>query len=310
MNRSFIPGVGRWISLLAAGLSLLALPGAAFAKVNIVATTTDLMDIARSIGGNKVDVTVLSRGVDNPHAVEPRPSQVIKLTQAALLLRIGMDLDMWVDSLIDAARNGNIARGGKGYVDCSTGIKRLEIPTERVDASMGDIHIYGNPHYWLDPLNGKIIARNILNALQRVDPSNAESYAANFREYARTLDQKADAWERQLAPFKGAKIVTYHKSLIYFLKRFGFVQFGEVEPKPGIKPSPSHVNQLIREMKSGGAKVIMMEPFYEKRYPDLIARETGAKVAVVPPSVNSMKGIDTYIEVMDAIVSRVAEALK
>jgi len=295
--------------LLLAGLLLVAGSSLAQAKVRIVATTTDLMDIARNVGGDRVEVSVLSRGMDNPHVVEPRPSQVMKLTHADLLLRIGMDLDMWVDGLIDAARNGKIARGSRGYVDCSTGIRRLEIPTGRLDPSMGDIHVYGNPHYWLDPENGKIIARNVLNALQRTDPTNAEHYAANYRRYASEIDERTRAWEQLLGRFRGAKVVTYHKSFIYFLKRFGLTEFGNVEPKPGIPPSPSHVSELIRDMKASGVKAIIMEPFYEKKYPDLIARSTGAKVVIVPPSVNSIKGMDTYLEVIDAVVRRVAEAL-
>jgi len=280
------------------------------AKINVVTTTEDLADIARNIGGSKVNVVALAKGTIDPHMVEPRPSMVNQLRKADVFVRVGLDLDIWAQSLVDAARNSDIVYGSKGYVDASVGVKRLEIPTVKLDPSMGHIHIYGNPHYWLDPVNGKVIARNIAEALCRVSPTDKSYFTQNYEQYASRIDRALAGWQDRLRPFKGTKVVTYHKSFVYFLQRFGFVEFGNVEPKPGIPPSPGHVKSLIERVKSEKVRLILMEPFYPKKFPEMIARETGAKLIVCPSSVGCVKGVTDYIGLFDYLVDRIADSLK
>lgn len=284
--------------------------GPAIAKIDVVATSTDLGDIAKAVGGSKVSVSTLMLGTQNPHAVEPRPSQVVKLRNADVVVRIGMDLDMWADSLIEAARNSKIGRSGKGYIDASANIKKLEVPKGKIDGSHGDIHVYGNPHYWLDPENAKVVAFTILAGLKRVSPSDADYFQKNYKTFADKIDGKMPGWKAQLAPCKGEKVVTYHKTWIYFLRRFGLTEFDNVEPKPGIPPSPSHISGLISSMKREKVKLVLTEPFYSRKYSDMLARETGATVVAVPASIGGAKGIDNYFELMDKITSEVARALK
>jgi len=282
----------------------------AIAKINVVTTSTDLGDIAKAVGGSKVSVSTLMLGTQNPHTVEPRPSQVVKLRNADVVIRIGMDLDMWVDSLIEASRNSNISRGGKGYIDASVNIRKLEIPKGKIDGSHGDIHVYGNPHYWLDPENAKGVASTILAGLKRVSPGDGDYFQKNYKAFADKIDKKMPGWKAQLAPFKGEKAVTYHKTWIYFLRRFGLKEFNSIEPKPGIPPSPSHISGLISSMKKEKVKLILTEPFYSRKYPNMLARETGAKVVVVPASIGGAKGVNNYFELMDKIISEIARALK
>lgn len=279
------------------------------AKTNVVTTSTDLADIAKAVGGDKVTVTALMLGSQNPHTVEPRPSQVARLSRADLFVRIGMDLDMWADSLISASRNRSVQQGGKGYVDASINIRKLEVPSDRVDGSQGDIHVHGNPHYWLDPENAQVVARNIMLGLKRVSPGDADYFEKNYRSFSDRIDDRMTEWKKTLAPHKGKKIVTYHKTWVYFIRRFGLKEIGNVEPKPGIPPSPSHLRSLVSDMKSEDAKVILMEKFYSRKFPDAIARQTGAKIVEVPVSVGGEKGVGSYIELIDTIVKRLSAAL-
>jgi zinc/manganese transport system substrate-binding protein len=280
------------------------------AQIYVVTTDPTLADLARSVGGDKVRVESLSRGTDDPHQVEPRPSMVVKVSRAQVFARIGMDLDMWADGILDKAGNRNVIRGGKGYADCSVGIRPLEVPTTRLDPSMGDIHVYGNPHYLLDPANGIIAAGNIAAALIRVDPANRDYYAQRHQAFGRDLLNALNRWRGMLAPYRGAQVVVYHKSWTYFMARFGLKEFGSIEPKPGIPPSPGHVNDLVRNMKSAGVRVMLMENFRARRFPDMIERQTGAKAVFVPGAVEAEPGIDSYIKLFDTIVNRLSAALK
>lgn len=282
----------------------------AIAKINVVTTSTDLGYIAKIVGGSKVSVATLMLGAQNPHTVEPRPSQVVKLRNANVVIRIGMDLDMWADSLIEASRNSNIGIGKKGYIDASTNIKKLEVPKCKIDGSHGDIHVYGNPHYWLDPENAKVIASTILAGLKRVSPADGDYFQKNYKAFAAKIDEKMPGWENRLAPFKGTQVVTYHKTWIYFLRRFGMTEFDNVEPMPGIPPSPSHISRLMSSMKKEKVKLILTEPFYSRKYSDMLARGTGAKVVVVPASIGGVREVDNYIELIDKITNEVARALK
>ncbi|GIV18137.1 MAG: adhesin [Armatimonadota bacterium] len=292
--------------ILTAFWILITLP--AMAQVRVVATFTDLADIVKQIGGNHVQVSSLARPQDDFHLVTPRPSMALELSRAKLFVRVGMDLDLWADDLLASSRNASILRGATGYVDCSVGVKKLEIPTGRVDPSMGDIHIYGNPHYLLDPANAKIAARNILEGLKRVDPANAQAYQQNYEAFVRQVDEHLRRWQQILAPYRGTPVVVYHKSLPYFLQRFGLQELATIEPKPGIPPSPGHLRDVITRMKNANCRVILIEHFRPRRFPDAIAREMGAKVVILPAAVGA-EGTTSYFGMIDAMVNRVAAAL-
>lgn len=282
-----------------------------WAKVKVVCTIPTLSSIVKEIGGNEVDVVTLASGDRDPHYVEPRPSLVVNLRDADLLVKVGMDLDMWVDALVDASRNTKIMWGSPGYVDCSVGIEKLEVPKGRVSMKEGEIHVYGNPHYWLNPENGGIIAKNILAGLLRVAPPDEHKF---FKERAENflsrLRDKTKEWKSALAPFRGTKFVSYHRTFSYFAKYFSLDYFGTLEPKPGIPPSTAHIAQLIRNMKEENVPLILLETYYPRKFADMVAKETGAKVVVVPSSVGAMKGVNDYFSLFDTIVSTIIKALK
>jgi zinc/manganese transport system substrate-binding protein len=283
----------------------------AFAKIKVVCTLPTLSSITKEIGGDKVEVITLAPGDRDPHYVEPRPSMVVNLRDADLLVKVGMDLDMWVDALVDASRNTKIMWGSPGYVDCSVGIKKLEVPKGRVSMKEGEIHIYGNPHYWLSPDNGEIIAKNILAGLLRVAPSGDKEYFKKRADsFISRLREKAKEWKEELRPYKGTKFVSYHRSFSYFAKYFELDYFGTLEPKPGIPPSTAHIANLINDMKSEGVKLILLETYYPRKFADMVAKETGAKVVVVPTAVGAMKEADNYFSLFDVIINRIKGALK
>jgi zinc/manganese transport system substrate-binding protein len=300
-------------SLLISAAALLALAcSAAQVRAEVLVLTTDptLAYIAREVGGPLVRAESLARGTDDPHSVEPRPSMVVKLSRAQVFARIGMDLDMWADGLLEKAGNAQVMRGGKGYADCSQNLRVLEIPPAKLDPSMGDIHVYGNPHYLMDPANGILAAGNIAAALIRVDPSHRAEYDQRFRAFGGALAQRLKEWRERLAPYRGALVTTYHRSWVYFMARFGLKEFGTVEPKPGVPPSPGHVQNLIREMRNDHVTAILVEDFRSHRFPDMVAAATGARAAYVPLAVEGEQGVDTYFKLFDTIVGRLAAALK
>lgn len=281
----------------------------ASAKVSVVAANQDLAWVTSAIGGNRVTVDYIARSGEDPHHVDPRPSQVVKITRADAIVRIGMDLDIWFDSLIRASANAKIIAGGRGYIDASQGIRRLEVPNGKLDPSKGDIHVYGNPHYLLAPTNLKPVARTITDGLKRIDSAGAATFEANFNGLMTRLSQSMPGWKAKLAADRGKSLVTYHKSLVYFLDEFGLKEFGNVEPKPGLEPTAGHVNSLAGEMKGAGVKVIMAEDFRPRRFSELLAREAGAKLVVIPGGIGAEKGTEDYFSFMDTIVDRVAAAL-
>jgi len=288
-------------------LAAVALPAAA--AIDIVAATPELADIAKQVGGDKVSVYSIAKPNQDYHVIEPRPSDVSRIARADMVVRVGLDLDLWFDALSNAAGNPKVRKGGPGYVDASVGIARLEVPREQITGASGDIHPYGNPHYFYDPQNGKIIARNILDGLIRVSPANKSVFQSNYDKFADEIDRRTAEWKRELAPFRGENVVTYHQSAIYFLRRFGLKQFGTMEVKPGIPPSASHIADLIKKMKEQKVKAVVVESVYPKRFPDLIQRETGINYVVVPYSVGSL-GTRSYIDMIDTWVSRYKQALK
>lgn len=288
----------------------LVINSTAFSKIKVVTTTEDLKSLVEYVGGEKVEVVSLSKGTQDIHQVEPRPSMVIKLRDADMLVKIGMDLDMWVDSLVNVSRNSNLFYDGKGYCDVSVGIEKLEVPKGKVDASMGDIHIYGNPHYLLSPENAKVVTKNILNTLVKISPRDKEYFEKNREVFLSKLDEKISGWKKKISKYKRTKIITYHNSWPYFAKDFGFEISGFVEPKPGVPPSPLHIENLIKKMKEENIKLIIVEPYFSLRAPNLISQKTGAKVLVLPNQTGGVKEVGNYLKLFDYIIEKIEEALK
>ncbi|MGA9118855.1 MAG: metal ABC transporter substrate-binding protein [Bacteroidota bacterium] len=289
-------------------LSLLVLIFAALlpaeAAIRIVTSLPDLADLTRQIGGDKVSVDYIVRADQNPHFVEVKPSYMMKLKSADLFLTIGMDLELWGPQIVDGSRNDKLV-----VVDLSKDIHKLEVPSH-VDASLGDVHRYGNPHYWLDPRNMHKLANEIIDALTGVSPSDAQTFRANADAYLKKLDAKITSWQAMMKPYAGAQIITFHKSWSYFAGWLGLTVADQIEPKPGIAPSPSHTAELISLIRKSGIKVIVVEPFYDLSAPEQIARNTGAKVLVLPTSCGGEDGPKDYIGLMDYNVNALANALK
>lgn len=277
-------------------------------KLNIVTTTTPLASIAEEVGGNFVSVASIGSGDEDPHFIAAKPSFMMKAKKADLWIRIGLELEIGYEGLIlQGSRNPRIQINAPGHLDASEGIIKLEVPTEKIDRSMGDVHPLGNPHYWLDPYNGRIIAKNICNRFKQLDPEHAADYDTNLAAFLSRLDNAMAGWVAKLKPFKHSKIVTYHRSWSYFANRFNLDVVAELEPKPGIPPTPSHVLQVIKTMKADKVKVILTEPFYERQNAQTVADKTGAKVIVVPNAPD--EHVKTYIEMLDNIVTKLTEAL-
>ena len=280
------------------------------APLRVVTTTEDLAAIVREVGGPLVEVESQTRGTQDPHFLEARPSLILKASRADLFIEIGLGLEVgWVPAVLVAARNPAIQPGASGYLDVSRDIKPLEIPSAPVDRSQGDVHPLGNPHYWLDPENGKVISREIARSLMSLLPDRSQVIEQNQKEFARRLDEAMARWKDRMKPYEAAKVVTYHNSWTYFARRFGLDVVGYVEPKPGVAPSPAHLNQLIALMKQEKAKLIIMEPYFGRSTPDLLSRETGAKVLVLPPSVGGVEGIKTYFDLFDYLADQLTTAL-
>ncbi|HTE17012.1 MAG TPA: metal ABC transporter substrate-binding protein [Armatimonadota bacterium] len=300
----------RYIKIAAlAALALLIGAGPAAAKVDVVAATQDLAWVARAVGGSQVSVDYLAGSNQDPHAIEPRPSQVVKLARADLVVRVGLDLDIWFDALIRAAGSSKITLGSAGYVDASRGVRLLQVPSGKLDPSMGDIHVFGNPHYLYGPSNLPVVARNIRDGLKRVDRGNSAAYDSNYNALIGRLNEAMQRWKAKMAPERGKNVVTYHQSLIYFLTDFGIREFANVEPRPGLEPTVGHVTGVGRSMKGAGVRAILTEGWRSRRYADLLARQSGAQVVVLPGGVGAERGIDDYFSLIDAWVNRISGAL-
>ncbi len=297
-------------SLLVLAL-LSALPPPASAALDVVATTEDLATLAREVGGDKIKVEAIARGYQDPHFVEAKPSFILRLHGADLLVVVGRDLEIgWLPPLITQSRNARIQPGASGHLDASLSARILEIPTAPVTRAMGDVHPLGNPHYWLDPGNGRRIAQAILDKLARMSPADAAYFASRFADFDGRLREAERRWDAAMAPYKGTKVVTYHRSWPSFCERFGLDVIGYVEPRPGIPPSPSHTLELIQEMKRQQVKILLVEPYFDLKTPNSIGRETRAKVLVLPPSVGGEKEITTYIGLFDYDINLLVGALK
>ncbi len=314
-------------------------------KLRIVTTTTDLASIARAIGGEKVEVSSLATGREDPHFIAAKPSYMMAARKADLWIRVGLELEIGYEELIiDGSRNSKIRISTPGHLDASRGVLRLEVPTQKIDRSMGDVHPLGNPHYWTDPLNGRIMAKNIAKRLQKLAPQHAEYFQQRLKAFYRELDERMfgpdlvaklgggklwalllknrldkvlsepgqpplGGWLATMRPHAGKEIITYHRSWTYFAHRFGLVVAGELEPKPGIPPSPGHVAAVINTAGARQIKVLLMEPFYSRKAPDLVASQTGITVVQCANTVDGQPEAVDYLAMLDNIVAGVSAVL-
>ncbi|MDB4881783.1 MAG: hypothetical protein JWL95_549 [Gemmatimonadetes bacterium] len=302
--------IRRFAVLLCAGALALA-PRAAEAQLKVVTSTTDLYDIAKSVGGDKIAASHIGEGYQDPHFIEAKPSFVLQLRNADVWAFVGLDLEIgWMPLLLDGARNPKIRQGGSGYVDASTAIRVLDTPQGNVDRSMGDVHPLGNPHYWLDPENGRRIARMFQAKFSQLDPANASIYASNEKGFEARLNAAEQGWAADLAAIRGKPVVAWHTSWRYFAEYNGMNIVAFMEPKPGVPPSPSHLYEVIQTVKRTGAKAIVMEPFYDRKVADLVAKQTGIKVLVLPPSVGGVRGVGDYISLMKYDMAQLAAAVR
>ena len=304
----------RFLTTWAAGLILLALfacPAAEAKKLTVVTATTDMAALTEEVGGDKVNVESIARGYQDPHFVEAKPSFLLKLRQADLLIVVGLQLEIgWLPPLITQSGNPKIQVGAPGYLDASQFAEILEIPTGVVTRAMGDVHPLGNPHYWLDPDNGRRIARGIASKLGELDPGDSAFFQQRFQDFDKRLTVAEQKWDAAMKPYRGRKVVTYHNSLPNFAKHFGLDVVGYVEPRPGIPPTPSHTIELIGLMKRENVKIIMVEPYFDLKTPNSIASQTGAKVLVYLPSVGGEKQVTNYFQLFDYDIDLLIKAFQ
>src|SRR5881227_2523366 len=280
--------------------ALLVPSAAAAKKLKVITTLTDLASLTQEVGGDKVDVEALAKGYQDPHFVEPKPSFLLKLRNADLLVSVGLDLEIgWLPPLITQSGNPRIQRGANGYLDASQFAEILEIPQGTVTRAEGDVHPLGNPHYWLDPDNARRIAKGIATKLADMDPADRAYFQQREQDFEKRLAEADKKWLAQMAPYRGRKVVTYHRSWPNFARHFGLDVVGYVEPRPGIPPTPSHTLDLINLMKRENVKVMLIEPYFDLRTPNSVASQTGAKVLVMTPSVGGEKGVEDYFKLFD-----------
>jgi ABC-type Zn uptake system ZnuABC Zn-binding protein ZnuA len=300
--------IRRFLAILFA--ASLALPAVAEGKLRVVSTLQDFASIALAIGGDRVETAALAKGYQDPHFVDAKPSLVLQLSRADLLIAAGLELEIgYLRPLIDQSRNARIRAGNSGYLDASSGCEILQRPTTAVTRAMGDIHPYGNPHYWTDPENGRLIARAIAQRLSQLDPAGASDYARNLAGFEEKLTAKEKEWLAKVAPYAEAKVVTFHNSWPNFARRFRLDVVGHVEPKPGIPPTPSHTLEIINLIKSQQVRVILVEPYFDLKTPDYIARQSGARVVTLYPSVGGRPEITDYFALFDYDVDALVRAL-
>ncbi len=297
-------------NLLIAALALLTAGAASAKNLNVVTTTEDLASIVSEIGKSHVDVLSIAKGYQDAHFVDAKPSFLLKLKKADLLVVVGLELEVgWLPSLLTNARNPRILPGAAGFMESSEGCDILQKPTGAIDRSMGDIHPEGNPHFWLDPENGRVIARHAAHKLAELDPANAADYEANLASFEATLTQKEKSWSAIAAGIKGTKVITYHNSFPNFAKAFGLDIVNHVEPKPGIPPSPGHVQNLIAQVKKEKVPLLLIEPYFDDKLPRKIGAEAGAQVLIFPPSVGGVTQVKSYFDLFDYDLGLIAKAL-
>jgi zinc/manganese transport system substrate-binding protein len=281
-------------------VSLVAGMCPAASKINVVTSTEDLAAIGREVGGDHITIESIAKGYQDPHFVEPKPSFLLKLQKADLLAVVGLQLEIgWLPPLITQSGNSKIQVGNKGYLDVSTACEVLELPTGAVTRADGDVHPLGNPHYWLDPENGRRIGRAMKDKFSQMQPADAADFDQHLKDFEQRLTEAEKRWDAQMAPFKGRKVVTYHRSFPNFAKRFGLNIVDYVEPKPGIPPTPSHTLELINRMKQENIKLILVEPYFDMKTPNSVAQAVGGTAIVLLPSVGGEKQVQTYFQLFD-----------
>jgi ABC-type Zn uptake system ZnuABC Zn-binding protein ZnuA len=298
-----------WLVIaLAIGLGLASAHGAE--RLRVIATIPDLKALAEVVGGSLIEADSLTRGSQNFHEAEVRPSMMQKLRRADALVENGLELDAWVDVAVVGANNGKIVRGAPGRIDASRNVPVLGVPTGRVDRSMGDVHPQGNPHYTLDPGLAPVVTQNIVDGLTRVAPQHRAAFERNRQAFLARLEPELARWTRTMEPFRGAKVVGYHPDFLYFLARFGLVQLATLEDRPGIPPAPQHLVRLVRQMKEEQVKVILVEPWNDVKLASRVADEAGARAVVMATSVGAVKGADDYLAAVEHNVRTLAAALR
>ena len=283
-------------------------PGVAQNRLEIVTTTTDLRSLAEAVGGDRVAAVSLVPPNLDAEEYQPKPQDVLRLKNAGLLVRVGLDYDLWLDRLLLQAGNPNISRGGSAYIDASFAIAVLELRGMSVGPGDGHAHGSGNPHYWLDPKNAEIVTASILEALARIDPANASVYEANRQKFLMRLNAKLAEWENRLNALKAIPLVAYHNSWPYFARRFRLDIIGFIETKPGIPPSPAHLAGIVHEMQARGARIVLREPHEPERDVAFVASKTGAKVVTLAASVGALPKADDYISMFDVNVEALTSA--
>lgn len=278
-------------------------------KLNVMTATTDLASLTEEVGGDRVSVESIARGYQDPHFVEAKPSFLLKLRKADLLIVVGLELEIgWLPPLITQSSNPKIQVSAPGYLDASRFARILEIPNGQVTRAEGDVHPQGNPHYWLDPDNGLRVAKGIADKLSEMRPNDAAYFAQRYAAFEQRLKQAEQQWQVQMKPYAGRKIVTYHRSWPNFADHFGLNVVGYVEPRPGIPPSPQHTVELIGMMKRDGVKIIVVEPYFDLKTPNSVARDTGGQVVVLTPSVGGEKEITDYFKLFDYDIAKLKQA--
>ncbi|MFQ6611182.1 MAG: metal ABC transporter substrate-binding protein [Fidelibacterota bacterium] len=276
-----------------------------FCKLQIIASVTDLADIAQTIGGNRVKVSSIARGDQDPHYIEVLPSYMMKVRKADMYLEVGLELDLWAQQIIEGSRNRKIK-----LVDCSNGIQPLQVPTGTVDARLGDIHRLGNPHYWLDPENGKIIARTIADALSDMDPDGAKTYQKNLIQFEKDVDATIDRWHSSYQELSDLQLLFYHNSWPYFARQFNLNTVGFIETKPGIPPTPSHLNYLLDLISTRGIRVIIRAPYQNQQATRYLRQKTGIQVLTLATAVGALPGTEHYLQRFDFNLQQLSKVLE
>lgn len=280
-------------------------------KIKIVTTTPTFADIASKIGGEYVDAISLMKGRENVHNVPPKPSFVMKLRHADFFIHAGLDGEPWVPQLLKTTRKPNIQVGAPGNIDASIGITLKEVPDHgTLSRANGDVHVYGNPHYMTDPLNGVIVARHIRDVLSNYDPEHADAYHANYENFDRQIHELLDRLEKKLAPYHNAPVVVYHKAWPYFLDRFHLVEAGEIEPKPDIPPGPQHLVDLGKLIQAKHVRVVIVDTFNPLKVGQRVAKDNGAVAIVLAANVHGIKGADDYFSLFETNIDLLVKAFE
>ena len=290
---------------------ILSIPAPLLAKVQVVTSLQDLASIADAIGGDRVETFALAKGYQDPHFVDAKPSFIVRLSRADVLIVAGLELEIgYLPPLIDQGRNDKVHPGSAGYLDASSGCDILQRPTQQVTRAMGDVHPYGNPHYWTDPENGRVIARAITRKLSEIDPSGKAAFETNLAAFEARLTQKEKEWNDKMGPYSGTKVVTFHDSWPNFAKYFKLSIAGHIEPKPGIPPSPSHTLEIINLILAQKIPVILIEPYFDSKTPKFVGEKTGAAVVTFYPSVGGIPEIKDYFSLFDHNIDAIVAANK